>query len=80
MAAATKTSADAESRDLKAIAGDIAELKRELAGLASRIADDLSDEGERAAEALGRQVEEQPVLSLLLAFAAGFIASRILSR
>ncbi|HYM01780.1 MAG TPA: hypothetical protein VET85_02475 [Stellaceae bacterium] len=37
-------------------------------------------QGERSVRSLGRQVEEQPVTSLLLAFAAGFLGSRLLLR
>ncbi len=45
-----------------------------------RLYDNLSAQGERSVKAIGRQVEEQPVMSLLLAFALGFIGSRWLSR
>ncbi|MEE3623851.1 hypothetical protein UCD39_07585 [Nitrospirillum sp. BR 11752] len=40
----------------------------------------LAAKGEAAAKAVGTQVEAQPITSLLLAFSAGFIASRLLSR
>jgi hypothetical protein len=40
----------------------------------------LAAQGERSMKALTRQVEEQPVMSLLLAFALGFAGSRWLSR
>lgn len=60
-------------------------------GIARDAADRLGDEGkhlyeklaaqgERSAKAIGRQVEEQPIMSLLLAFALGFVGSRWLSR
>jgi ElaB/YqjD/DUF883 family membrane-anchored ribosome-binding protein len=42
--------------------------------------DSAAVQGTRAAKAIGRQVEEQPVASLLLAFGVGFIASRLLIR
>src|ERR1041385_4052446 len=42
--------------------------------------DRLSAQGERSAKAVGRQIEAQPVLSLLLAFGVGFCASRLLAR
>jgi len=45
-----------------------------------RLYDNLAAQGERSAKAISRQVEEQPVMSLLLAFAIGFIGSRLLSR
>jgi hypothetical protein len=47
---------------------------------AERLYGNLAAQGERTMKALGRQVEEQPVLSLLLAFALGFAGSRWLSR
>ena len=40
----------------------------------------LAAQGKRSGKAIGRQVEEQPVVSLLLVFAVGFCASRLLSR
>ena len=47
---------------------------------AERLYDKLSAQGERSMKALGRKIEEQPVMSLLLAFALGFAGSRLLSR
>jgi len=47
---------------------------------AERLYGNLAAQGERSMKALGRQVEEQPVMSLLLAFALGFAGSRWLSR
>jgi ElaB/YqjD/DUF883 family membrane-anchored ribosome-binding protein len=58
---------------------------------AANIADHLSDEaneiyrnmakrGDKAAKAIGRQVEEQPITSLLVAFSAGFILSKLTDR
>ncbi|HLY57224.1 MAG TPA: hypothetical protein VKS60_16795 [Stellaceae bacterium] len=52
----------------------------DLGDEALRIADTLTAQGGRAAKAIGRQVGEQPVVSLLLAFAAGFLGSRLLPR
>jgi hypothetical protein len=46
---------------------------------AERLYGNLTAQGERAVKAVGRQVEEQPVMSLLLAFALGFAGSRWLS-
>jgi ElaB/YqjD/DUF883 family membrane-anchored ribosome-binding protein len=40
----------------------------------------LAAQGERTAKSIGRHVEEQPVVSLLIAFAIGFLGSRMLSR
>src|SRR6185312_17161206 len=47
---------------------------------AERLYGTLAAQGQRSMRAIGRQVEEQPVMSLLLAFAVGFIGSRFLSR
>jgi len=47
---------------------------------AENIYESLAAQGKRSRKAIGRQVEEQPVVSLMLAFAVGFIASRLLSR
>jgi hypothetical protein len=40
----------------------------------------LAAQGQRSAKAIGHQVEERPVMSLLLAFGIGFLGSRLLSR
>ena len=37
-------------------------------------------EAERSAKAIGRQVEEQPLTSLLIAAGVGYIGARLLSR
>ena len=47
---------------------------------AERLYSNLAAQGERSMKALSRQVEEQPIMSLLLAFALGFAGSRWLSR
>jgi ElaB/YqjD/DUF883 family membrane-anchored ribosome-binding protein len=47
---------------------------------ASDIYDSVSDRGERSIRAISRQVEERPIASLLVAFGAGMIVSRLLSR
>jgi hypothetical protein len=47
---------------------------------ALRVYENLAEQGERSLKAIGRQVEEQPAMSLLIAFALGFIGARILSR
>jgi hypothetical protein len=46
---------------------------------AERLYGKLVAQGERSMMAIGRQVEEQPIMSLLLAFALGFAGSRWLS-
>jgi ElaB/YqjD/DUF883 family membrane-anchored ribosome-binding protein len=40
----------------------------------------LAEQGEQAVKAAERQVEERPLVSLLIAFAVGFLGSRLLSR
>ncbi len=40
----------------------------------------MAAKGERAIKAVGHQVEERPLMSLALAFAVGFLGSRLLSR
>jgi len=45
-----------------------------------RVYENLTARGERSVKALGHRVEEHPVTSLLIAFAAGVIGSRMLSR
>ena len=52
----------------------------ELGDRANRLYDSVAAQGQRSAKAIGRQVEEQPVVSLLVAFGVGFIASRMLIR
>jgi hypothetical protein len=52
----------------------------DLGADAERLYGNLAAQGERSMKALTRQVEEQPVMSLLLAFALGFAGSRWLSR
>lgn len=52
----------------------------QLGDEALRVYENMAAQGERSVKAIGRQVEEQPIMSLLLAFAAGFLGSRFLSR
>ncbi len=40
----------------------------------------MAKKGERASKAINKHVEDQPVQSLLLAFAAGFLFSRLTER
>ena len=40
----------------------------------------LAAQSGRSVKAIGHQVEEQPIMSLLLAFSIGFLGSRLLSR
>ena len=81
--------------DLNRIAGDIQALKEDLArlmehlktgatetvsGEASRLYETLTTEGQRQAAALAHSVEEKPLVSVLIAFAIGFVGGRILLR
>jgi hypothetical protein len=52
----------------------------EIGGKAKQIYGNLADQGERSAKALGQHVKEQPLLSLVIAFALGLVSSRFLSR
>jgi len=52
----------------------------QLGDRASRVYENLAVQGKRSAQAISDQVEEQPVMSLLLAFALGFVGSRLLPR
>jgi ElaB/YqjD/DUF883 family membrane-anchored ribosome-binding protein len=52
----------------------------QLGDRANRLYDIMAARGERSAKAIGRQVEEQPIMSLLIAFGVGFVASRLLVR
>lgn len=52
----------------------------QLGDKANHLYDSVAAQGERSAKAIGRQIEEQPVMTLLIAFGVGLIASRLLSR
>jgi ElaB/YqjD/DUF883 family membrane-anchored ribosome-binding protein len=52
----------------------------QLGDEALRIYENFATQGERSVKAIGRHVEEQPVMSLLIAFAVGFFARKLLSR
>jgi hypothetical protein len=62
-----------------AIAG-ASEAIDEIGGKAKQIYGNLADQGERSAKALGAQVKEQPLLSLVIAFVLGLVSSRLLPR
>jgi hypothetical protein len=57
-------------------AGAAAQLREEAQDIYGR----LAAEGANSAKMISRQVEEQPIASLLVAFALGFIGSRLLAR
>lgn len=52
----------------------------QIGAQASKTLDGISAQGQRSAKAIGQQVEEQPLLALLIAFALGFVGSRLVSR
>lgn len=74
-------------RDIAAIAAHVtrnasgmtADAASAIGQEAGRVYDSVAAQGEKSAKAIGKQIEEQPVASLLIAFAAGFIGSRLLS-
>ena len=47
---------------------------------AHRIYRNIAAEGGRSAKAIGRQVEDQPLASLLIALGVGYVGGRVLSR
>jgi hypothetical protein len=75
-------------RDFAKITGDLREgadeAARNAAGViseeAKRLYRNAGAQSERSVNALRRQVNEQPVASLLIAFALGYIGSRLLAR
>jgi len=52
----------------------------QLGDKANHLYDNVSAQGQRSVKAIGRQVEERPIVSLLIAFGVGFVASRLLTR
>jgi len=81
--------------DVAALKRDLAKLVHNIGGGASdqvqgavehlgdeaaRLYGNLAAQGRRSVKAVGHQVEEQPVIALLLAFAVGFIGCRLLRR
>jgi ElaB/YqjD/DUF883 family membrane-anchored ribosome-binding protein len=51
-----------------------------VASEAQRLYDGAAAKGKRSAEAISAQVEEQPLMSILIAFGIGFLGGRILPR
>ena len=58
------------------IAGQVEDMSDEARRLYNR----ALAEGERGADALARQVEERPLMTLLIAFGLGFIGGRMVLR
>ena len=69
-----------KSGGIKGAKGAARDAADHLGEEAERLYENLAEQGERSMKALGRQVEEQPIMSLSLAFGLGFVASRFLSR
>jgi ElaB/YqjD/DUF883 family membrane-anchored ribosome-binding protein len=69
-----------KSGALKGANGVAENILGELGDRASHLYDSVTARGERSIKTISRQVEARPVMSLLIAFGVGFIASRLLSR
>ena len=69
-----------KSGALKGANGAAENILGELSDKASHLYDRVTAQGERSVKAIGSQVEERPIVSLLIAFGVGFIASRLLGR
>jgi hypothetical protein len=93
--ARAKTDLEAITDDIAALKRDLSALVAHVksgavsgaAGAASQLSDEAHDiygrlaaEGLNSAKMISRQVEEQPMVSLLVAFALGFLGSRLLPR
>ena len=73
--------------DLAALKADITRLVKSMRSDAGEIGEEaeelyakLAKEGERSARAVVREFEERPLMTLLIAFAVGFIGGRFLPR
>lgn len=73
--------------DLAALKSDITRLVKSMRSDAGEIGEEaeelyakLAKEGERSARAVVREFEERPLMTLLIAFAVGFIGGRFLPR
>ena len=95
MATAAKSANAETDTDLEKIRADLAALRDDLRSLAghlkdgtvnglggeaSRIYDRLLAQGDDSLDTVSRYVNERPVSSLLIAFAAGLVGGRMLSR
>ena len=69
-----------KSGALKGANGAAENILGQLGDRANHLYDSMTARGERSVKAIGRQVEERPVMSLLIAFGVGFIVSRLLNR
>jgi ElaB/YqjD/DUF883 family membrane-anchored ribosome-binding protein len=94
--ATEKTDLEALTDDVAALKRDLAALIAHVRGggisgaareATAQIGDEakefyarLAAEGERTAQTISRHIDEQPLTSALVAFIAGFVAGRLLSR
>ena len=77
LAATVKEMMVGKAREASSAAGENLD---ELRDRVEQMAEQVRDRGRAASEKLQRQVEERPLTSLLVAFAAGLVISRLLDR
>lgn len=77
IAEAVKESARGQAEAASAEIGDLLKVLEQ--GLKDAF-DSIKEKGESSVETVGRQVEQRPLLSLLIAFGAGLLFGRISSR
>lgn len=62
------------------VARDAENTIRDLASQAQRVYDDLSRGSRDSLHAVGKSIEQRPLVSIVIAFVLGFIGSRLLDR
>jgi ElaB/YqjD/DUF883 family membrane-anchored ribosome-binding protein len=77
MASLIKQMKEFALREANRISHDTAD---KISGRAADIYETVSEKSRKSADVVTAHVEEQPLSSLLIAFAAGFIVSKILTR
>jgi ElaB/YqjD/DUF883 family membrane-anchored ribosome-binding protein len=85
---AVRADISALKRDVASAAGHLADdatngmrdAAAHVTNAASNVTDDIMARGARAAKAIGQHIEKQPLVSVLLAFTAGVVLSRLLPR
>lgn len=58
----------------------ISEAAGQIGGEAARVYEALAAQGDRSAQAMGRHIEERPIMWLFVALVVGFVGGRVLSR